>query len=99
MPQRVAWERGEGRSASTDTTADSNHQQPKLPEHILVWMVDTLRADRLSAWNPSTIVKTPGFDQLGREGVRFDHTTVQGNYSLPSHTSLLTGVRPPMRNC
>ncbi len=66
----------------------------KAAEHVLVWMVDTLRADRLSAWDPKAPAKTPGFDQLAREATRFAHTTVQGNYSLPSHTTLLTGVLP-----
>jgi choline-sulfatase len=66
----------------------------KAAEHVLVWMVDTLRADRLSSWDPKTLVKTPGFDQLANEATRFSDTTVQGNFSLPSHSSLLTGTLP-----
>lgn len=89
---------GGGAFAAPRIVADAPDWKPPrtpLPEHILVWMVDTLRADRLAAWNPSTRTKTPAFDQLCREATRFDHMTVQGNYSLPSHTSLLTGVLPP----
>ncbi len=83
-----------GEPALTAEAPAASHPRGKAAEHVLVWMVDTLRADRLSAWNPKTETKTPGFDQLAKEATRFVHTTVQGNFSLPSHTTLLTGVLP-----
>jgi arylsulfatase A-like enzyme len=89
--------KGGGAFGEPQIVADAKpvaREKSKAAEHVLVWMVDTLRADRLTAWNDKTITKTPGFDQLAREATRFARTTVQGNYSLPSHTTLLTGVLP-----
>ncbi|MSP62532.1 MAG: hypothetical protein EXR72_19810 [Myxococcales bacterium] len=88
---------GGGAFATPRIVADAKlvaRPKTKAAEHVLVWMVDTLRADRLAAWDPKSPARTPGFDQLARESTRFARTTVQGNYSLPSHTSLLTGVLP-----
>ncbi|GMV40854.1 MAG: hypothetical protein AMXMBFR64_25700 [Myxococcales bacterium] len=62
--------------------------------NVIIWMVDTLRADRLRAYNPQSRVRTPNMDRLAREGVVFRWATVQGAYSIPSHASLLTGLHP-----
>lgn len=62
--------------------------------NVIIWMVDTLRADKLRAYNPQTRVKTPTIDRLASEGVVFASATVQGAYSIPSHASLLTGLHP-----
>src|SRR5207249_3879662 len=34
---------------------------PKI-DHIYVWMVDTLRADKVHVYNPKTRVQTPNYD-------------------------------------
>jgi arylsulfatase A-like enzyme len=72
----------------------------KLPEprprfdHIFVWMVDTLRADKVHAFNPKTRVETPNYDAFAADATRFEWAQVPGTWSLPSHASLLTGVYP-----
>jgi arylsulfatase A-like enzyme len=63
-------------------------------DHIFVWMVDTLRADKLHAWNPKTRVLTPNYDAFAADATRFEWAQVPGTWSLPSHASLLTGVYP-----
>jgi arylsulfatase A-like enzyme len=63
-------------------------------DHVLVWMVDALRADKLAPYNPSTRVETPALAALAREGARFASATAQGNYCLPSQASLLSGTYP-----
>jgi arylsulfatase A-like enzyme len=63
-------------------------------DHIYVWMVDTLRADKVGAWNPKTRVKTPNYDAFAADATRFAWAQVPGTWSLPSHASLLTGVYP-----
>ena len=63
-------------------------------DHIYVWMVDTLRADKLRAWNPKTRVLTPNYDAFAADATRFEWAQVPGTWSLPSHASLLTGVYP-----
>ncbi len=63
-------------------------------EHIYVWMVDTLRADKVHAFNPKTRVQTPNYDAFAADATRFAWAQVPGTWSLPSHASLLTGVYP-----
>jgi arylsulfatase A-like enzyme len=63
-------------------------------DHIYVWMVDTLRADKVRAFNPKTRVQTPAYDAFAADATRFAWAHVPGTWSLPSHASLLTGVYP-----
>jgi arylsulfatase A-like enzyme len=79
-------------------SASAEAPRGRAADHVIVWMVDTLRADKLSSYNAETRVKTPAFALLAREGARFASATVQGNYSLPSHASLLTGVYPSVHH-
>jgi choline-sulfatase len=76
------------------------HAAPPKPQprfdHIYVWMVDTLRADKVHAYNPKTRVQTPNYDAFAADATRFAWATVQGTWSLPSHASLLTGVYPTL---
>lgn len=67
---------------------------PAPARNVIIWMVDTLRVDRLNSYNPKTHVKTPTMDRLAREGVRVSAVTVQGAHSIPSHASLLSGLHP-----
>ncbi len=67
--------------------------QPKF-DHIFVWMVDTLRADKLHAYNTKTRVTTPNYEAFAADATRFEWAQVPGTWSLPSHASLLTGVYP-----
>ncbi|MBR57869.1 MAG: hypothetical protein CMH54_07395 [Myxococcales bacterium] len=64
------------------------------PKYVLIWMVDTLRRDRLKAYVPSTRVQTPAMNELAANGVVFEDAIVQGGHSIPSHTSILTGLYP-----
>ncbi|HET6149543.1 MAG TPA: sulfatase [Polyangia bacterium] len=63
-------------------------------DHIFVWMVDTLRADKMHVYNPRTRVQTPNYDAFAADATRFEWAQVPGTWSLPSHASLLTGVYP-----
>ena len=65
-------------------------------DHIYVWMVDTLRADKMHVYNPKTRVQTPNYDAFAADATRFEWAQVPGTWSLPSHASLLTGVYPPV---
>jgi arylsulfatase A-like enzyme len=65
-------------------------------DYIFVWMVDTLRADKVRANNPETRVQTPNYDAFAADATRFAWAQVPGTWSLPSHASLLTGVYPPV---
>ena len=63
-------------------------------DRIFVYMVDTLRADKLKVYNPRTRVQTPNFDTFAADATRFAWAHVPGTWSMPSHASILTGVYP-----
>jgi choline-sulfatase len=63
-------------------------------DHIYIWMVDTLRADKLKVYNPKSRVISPNYDAFAADATRFAWAQVPGTWSLPSHASLLTGVYP-----
>ncbi|HET6283717.1 MAG TPA: sulfatase, partial [Polyangia bacterium] len=63
-------------------------------DRIYVWMIDTLRADKVRVYNPKTRLETPNIDAFAADATRFEWAQVPGTWSLPSHASLLTGVYP-----
>jgi hypothetical protein len=63
-------------------------------DHIYVWMIDTLRADKVRVYNPKTNVITPNYDAFAADATRFLWAQVPGTWSLPSQASMLTGVYP-----
>ncbi len=56
--------------------------------------IDTLRADRLPDWGYGA-GRTPNLSALVRQGIRYENAYAQVPLTLPSHTSLLTGLLPP----
>jgi arylsulfatase A-like enzyme len=85
---RPLWiEPSESRGAkSTDSTA------PRAPNVILV-VLDTVRADHLSLYGYPRKT-SPNLDALAADSLVFDHAVASGNYSLPTHASLFTGLLP-----
>lgn len=67
--------------------------QPKSPD-VLVITVDTLRADRLGCYGFEP-ARTPHIDRLSTEGVRVEHAVAPAPITMPSHTSIFTGLEPP----
>ena len=72
--------------------------EPKRPartaKSAVVWLVDTLRTDRLKAHAAKTRVEAPTLHRLAREGGLFEACTAQGNESLASHATLFTSQYP-----
>jgi len=66
-----------------DVSADQN---------VLLVTIDTLRADALSAYGGSA--RTPNLDRLASHGVRFTFAHSHTVVTLPSHTSILSGLLP-----
>jgi len=56
--------------------------------------LDTVRADHLGCYGDRQAV-TPWLDRLAGEGLRFANASSAVPLTLPSHTSLLTGLLPP----
>jgi arylsulfatase A-like enzyme len=63
---------------------------PQNAPNVLIIVVDTLRSDRLSAVGYPRAT-TPNLDRIAREGVLFESAFATASWTLPSHTSLLTG--------
>lgn len=61
---------------------------------VILISIDTLRADHLPIYGYAA-GSTPHIDALAREGVVFEDAYSQVPLTLPSHTTLLTGLLPP----
>jgi arylsulfatase A-like enzyme/Tfp pilus assembly protein PilF len=64
------------------------------PERVVLISIDTLRADHVGAYGAES-AHTPTLDALAERGVRFETAISPAPLTLPSHTTLLTGLDPP----
>jgi arylsulfatase A-like enzyme/Tfp pilus assembly protein PilF len=62
--------------------------------NVVVLTLDTLRADRLGCYGFGG-VETPNIDALAADGVLFEQATSTVPLTLPSHSSIFTGLIPP----
>jgi arylsulfatase A-like enzyme/tetratricopeptide (TPR) repeat protein len=84
-----------GMSAACRRAPESDTSNaPASPPNVLLITVDTLRADRLGCYGYER-ARTPHTDRLAEEGVRVAHAIAPTPLTLPSHTSILTGLEPP----
>jgi len=63
------------------------------PPNVILLVVDTLRADHVSAYGYSRET-TPVLDRLMTEGVRFDAAISASSWSATSHATIITGTLP-----
>ena len=63
------------------------------PESILLWIVDTLRVDRLGFHGHQRPV-SPNFDALAERSTVFERAVAQSSWTRPTVATLLTGVGP-----
>ncbi|MDA1235115.1 MAG: sulfatase [Acidobacteria bacterium] len=75
--------------AAPVTIAEST---PKVP-HIVLIVVDTLRADALTYRNPDAR-PTPNIDGLAADSVVFENAIYPAPWTYPSMDSVMTGVAP-----
>jgi arylsulfatase A-like enzyme len=64
------------------------------PRHVLLWIMDTLRADRIRPIEPDARPEVPALERLAAEGAVFRQAYVQGNESQTSHASIWTSLFP-----
>ncbi len=83
----VAWRT---RGAEAHAAAPARSESAKS---LLLFTWDTTRADRVGAygWSRAT---TPGFDALAARGLLYERAYAAAPVTLPSHTTILTGVYP-----
>lgn len=77
-------------SAGCARKAEPPAPPPARPTLLLVTL-DTTRADALA---PESAAATPGFAALAARGLRFTQAYSTAPSTLPSHTSMLTGLTP-----
>ncbi len=58
--------------------------------NVVIFIIDTLRADRLNAYGYERHVTSPNIDALAEEGVLFEQAYAAAPWTLPSVASLLT---------
>src|SRR5262245_14802517 len=68
--------------------------RPRAPQNLLLITLDTMRADRLPAYGFQG-VQTPALDRIAAGGLVFEEAFAAAPLTLPSHTSILTGLYPP----
>lgn len=61
--------------------------------NVVVFSVDTLRADRMGAWGHDRDT-TPFLSALATTSVRYDHAVAPSSWTLPSMASLMVGTMP-----
>ena len=64
------------------------------PKHVILFVMDSLRADRVKLFNPKARPEVPNFEKLAAESAVFTNFYVQGNESQVSHASLWTSLYP-----
>ena len=72
----------------------AGEEQPERQPHVVILMIDALRADRLGV-NGYSKPLTPNIDLLAAEGVTFDHFYSHSTWTKPSIATLFTSLYPP----
>jgi len=62
--------------------------------NVLLITLDTTRADRIGAYGYES-AETPRMDELAFEGMLFETAVTPTAFTLPSHSSIMTGFYPP----
>ncbi|HKR65203.1 MAG TPA: sulfatase, partial [Thermoanaerobaculia bacterium] len=70
------------------------HETPVAHAPVILISIDTLRADHLPMFGYRGVA-TPNLDALRRDGILFTNAYAHAPLTLPSHTSVLTGLLPP----
>ena len=63
------------------------------PKNIVLIVLDTQRANRLSCYNDN-LHTTPFIDSFAEEGIRFDSAISTAQWTIPTHASIFTGLYP-----
>jgi len=75
------------------------HAKPRNP-HILLVVLDTVRADHVSlGLEPGERDTTPFLRSIAERGTVFTAARAPANWTLPSHASMFTGLTPSEHGC
>jgi len=79
---------------ATPAATEPLERAPRRDLNIVLITIDTLRTDRISCYG-SDRVDTPNIDGFAGEGVLFTNAATTVPFTLPAHSSILTGLYPP----
>jgi arylsulfatase A-like enzyme len=71
---------------------------PKKLRNAIVFLVDTLRADKLSAYRAQSRVRTPGMNTFVQSATVMENARSQENWTKPSVATLLSSLLPWQHN-
>ncbi len=83
-----------------DTEQNASHisaqdsEKPPLAQNVVIFLVDTLRADKLKPFNEKSRVHAPGFEAYANRATLFGAAFSQENWTKPSVATLLSGLYP-----
>jgi arylsulfatase A-like enzyme len=69
-------------------------QRGEPPKYVVLFVMDSLRADRVKPWNTAARPEVPNFEKLAESSAVFLQHYVQGNESRVSHASLWSSLYP-----
>src|SRR5687767_10409495 len=72
----------------------AREQTAPTASNLVLITLDTVRADHLGSYGYAA-ARTPWLDRLAAEGVRFAKASAPVPLTLPSHSSMLSGLLPP----
>jgi arylsulfatase A-like enzyme len=76
--------------ANTRTSQPESVDTPERPGRIILFSMDTVRADRVSGYGTATT--TPNLEEITAEGVRFVDFYAAASFTLPATMSIFTGL-------
>lgn len=91
--------RGCDRALLTDASLAIPGPEPDLhgappPKNVILWVMDTLRGDKVRTVNPDARAEIPHLTRLAETGAAFRQYYVEGNESQTSHSSVWTSLYP-----
>lgn len=84
---------GKGESSRPDAPSAAGTSTGETPPDILIYLIDTLRADRLGTYGYDRPT-SPRIDAFAESGVVFTHAQAQSSWTRTGVTSLFTGMLP-----
>ncbi len=79
--------------------APKDDAKPATPDagpakNVLIYLIDTLRYDKLGVYNPKSSVPTPNFDAFAKDATLYEAAYDMENWTKPSTATILTGLYP-----
>ncbi len=90
-PAAVGWGEPEIMVATSKSKVASTGDTPR---NVVMIVIDTVRADAYSAFNPASEIRTPAFDKLATKSLVFANAYNNENWTKPSVATILTGLYP-----